>query len=189
MDIDEMTVFREAIQKKGYEKHGDYQRASLAEDDLFIYNKVVEIKPKIIVEIGTWYGLSACVMAKALVDCGMRDSVIYTCDKNNMYIPENPFATMIKFYNMQSKEFLKSLKRDGVKTDLMFIDGRLNEKDANRMYNIFNGLRTYMLHDYFIDKGKFNFEEITKTLWHHNFSVEVPSVIDKYGVFIIKENA
>lgn len=174
------------IRQRGTEKYGDADRSLTESDGVYISGKIAEIRPHTIFEIGTWYGASACVMAKAMKDNGI-DGYVYTCDKHNKYIAENEYSGNIRFFNMISSKFLKTLHRCGVKADLVFIDARLMPRDAVTLRKMFNEKARYIVHDYYYDKGRYNYNAIVDSLWHHSLNVRVPSDEDKHAVFTIEE--
>jgi len=112
-------------------------------DSIFLFQLLSYLKSKTAIEIGTWFGTSASIMA-LLVD------KVYTCDRNNLYVADNP---KIKYYNLQSDKFLRKMAKKKIKADFCFIDARLQKGDAEILLNIIKD--TFFIHDY--EKGKKGF--------------------------------
>lgn len=114
------------------------------EDCDILYDLVVKYKPKVIFEIGTWFGVSAMTMAIAMEDLGI-DGIIHTCDSNKLCSYSHPF---IKSYRDSSTRALKILKKKGVKLDMAFIDGRFYPGDEKRIMRMASKKFLFAVHDY-----------------------------------------
>lgn len=145
--------FEALAQSKDYkgEKYGDKDNlkksgAVSLEDAQFLYNVISYTGCTTAIEIGTWFGTSAIFMAKAMRDAGEKGKV-YTCDKHNVYLEDNPYADMIEYNNMWSDEFLKQLVGNNVSAQFMFIDATIKPKDVKRIKMVLSPLR-FALHDW-----------------------------------------
>jgi len=112
------------------------------EDCEVLYALVKGEDPKVIFEIGTWFGVSAAIMRKAA-----PGAQIYTCDFHNVCILEDDTINRMK---MPSNFALKKLQKRGVKIDFVFADGQVLDGDARRLVKM--GVKTFITHDY--EKGK-----------------------------------
>ena len=116
----------------------------LPEDCDVLYDLVIKYKPKVVFEIGTWFGVSAMTVAVAMEDAGI-DGKIYTCDSNKLYSYSHQF---INSYSDNSTRALKILKNKGVKLDMAFIDGRFYPGDEKRIVRMANRKFLFAVHDY-----------------------------------------
>jgi len=110
------------------------------QDAYLLYWMVKTFKPKKILEIGTWFGTSAAVMRE-----GCQDTEVFTCDKNNVFVCEK--MDRIHYHNMGSTPFLKKMRADGHKFDMVFMDGRFYPKDERRVLKLMRR-PIYATHDY-----------------------------------------
>ena len=140
-------------------------------DSYALYHIVSKIRPRVIVEIGTFIGTSASIMAMAMRDLGI-DGKIYTCDKNNIY-GGGEHDGMIKYHNMKSEKFLKLLLKMGVRADMFFVDASLSEGDEKIIRLIKNGRIVYANHDKMLPKGVRNMDRINRVI--PNCEVSIPS--------------
>lgn len=153
--------FKEVAKVKGRDnpKYADpdnmIDTGAVPEEDCFLlYSLIQEWRPNTIVEIGTWFGTSAMIMAKAMIDAGIQGR-IYTCDKHDVYCPGEPYSDLIKYKNMQSGEFLKRLLKKRVAADMFFVDASLKGNDHKLIRKLRNGKLRFVGHDYH-QKGKRN---------------------------------
>jgi len=130
------------------------------DDCYFLYKVISKFKPEVIVEIGTWVGTTAYVMAQALLDSGVEGK-IYTCDKHKEFTYWEEYPN-IKYYNMWSGDFIKKIK--GIKIDFLFADGRLFKSDCKKLYKMFRNKAVFMTHDIYDRKGKNNFQRMEKVM-------------------------
>ena len=89
------------------------------------------INAKIIIEIGTFVGYSAAYMALKL---NSSDLVVHSIEKNPDYfkiakhnILIHNLENAVKLHKGNALEFLSKIESDGLKADLVFIDGKKSE--------------------------------------------------------------
>ncbi len=133
----------------------DESGAITENDAMYLYDLVKKYKPKIILEIGTWFGTSAAIMAQGMIDTGISGH-IFTCDKHDLYMPRKPYASMIHFKNCKSDKFIPKLK---IKIDMAFIDARMRKGDAKQIIKLFKGKIIIAVHDRGWEKGALNVKE------------------------------
>lgn len=130
----------------------DYNTGSLPVDDAFELYKVVKFfQPKVIAEVGTFIGVSANVMNLAmerLVD-------IYTCDHSNninLVVPN-----IFQYPNTTSPDMFADMATKNVKADIVYLDGRLTEKDFEPLAKIVHTDTVFVLDDFEgVEKGVVN---------------------------------
>ena len=121
----------------------EYKTGSVPYDDaLELYKIVRAFQPNNIAEVGTYIGVSALVMNMAmerLVD-------VYTCDMSNDIDLSSP---NIHQYPMKpSHEMFADMAEKGVKVDLVYLDGRLSDKDIEPLLKIIHGQTVFVLDDF-----------------------------------------
>ena len=136
-------------------EEADYNTGSLPYDDAVdLYKLIHFFQPHTIAEVGTFIGVSTNVMAKALEDFSYR---IYTCDSAND-IEVNPTNKLIEQYpRCTSTDMFTDLAEKGVKVDLIYLDGRLSQSDAEPLSKIVHDKTVFVLDDFEgIEKGVTN---------------------------------
>ena len=112
---------------------------SILESDVeVLYDLMVKHRPKVVIEIGTWFGTSAMVM-----DAG--DNFVYSCDKHNVRVYE---SESVKYFNCTSDVFLDQLRKQGVKADLIFVDAGMFRGDDKRIGKVMRDEFVFVTHDY-----------------------------------------
>ncbi|MHC4726115.1 MAG: class I SAM-dependent methyltransferase [Planctomycetota bacterium] len=117
------------------------------EDCYLLYSLVCRWRPKTIVEIGTWFGTSAVIMARAMMDVGVEGK-IYTCDKHDVYVPLSSYEPNVKYYNMHSEKFLKKMIGRKLMADMFFIDASLKKGDQKSIKELSGRPIRIVGHDY-----------------------------------------
>jgi predicted O-methyltransferase YrrM len=87
-----------------------------------LYLRIVceRVRPIVAVEIGTFIGTSALVLASVAAR-------VYTCDKDNDAMPSTERITC--YPQTSSTIMLAELAQQGIKADLFFFDGRIQDAD------------------------------------------------------------
>jgi hypothetical protein len=126
-------------------------------DAKYLHKIVSAIKPSTIVEIGTWFGTSAVIMADAC-----KSAKIYTCDKHNVYVENNPYSDRIFCLNMLSKGFLAKLIEEKIFPEFIFIDAKIKDGDEKMICKF--GCNKIAVHDWNTGgkKGRHNINAILK---------------------------
>lgn len=104
----------------------NYNTGSLPYDDAVdLYTIVNYFKPRVIAEVGTFIGVSTCVMRMAATS-----AAIHTCDfSNDMQV--SPNDTGITQYPLTSSlQMFQRLKIKDITPDLVYLDGRLTKDDV-----------------------------------------------------------
>jgi len=112
--------------------------AITVDDAQILYDYVKENDIKVVLELGTWFGTSAYVMALA-------GAHVITCDKNNVFVEYEPLVDKVSYFNMLSTEFLKQNKG---KFDFVFADASLKAADPKMIKKAFSGPIRFATHDY-----------------------------------------
>ncbi len=125
----EFTELPEALQKllrqmEEFEKQFSAVFAVDRETGLYLYDQVIELKAKKILELGTWRGASSLYMAAALEQLGggeitTVDVMTTRYDDATRNIDESGYRNYIKQVKQDAGEFLKE---DKTKYDLIFLD-------------------------------------------------------------------
>ena len=133
------------------------------EDCLMVYAMVRYYKPHAILEIGTYIGTVTNVMMQAMFDNGSRTGIIYTIDKNNVYVPLEEYKGNVVYYNNISTKIVKRLKHNHVTIDFCFVDAGLKDDDARMIKKMMKNGVVFVTHDYKDgEKGVRNVEQMVK---------------------------
>jgi len=152
--LSKILTKRKEIIQDGIDR-GFRDRSITEEDCRYLYELLAISKPRVVIEIGTWTGVSAMFLA----ECGAK---VYTCDKAKAYSQKH---SGIKYYNCWSTEFLKKIKNKGVMADLVLLDGRLLDCDKKRLLRVVKDKACIITHDYVPgSKGARNFDLLKREL-------------------------
>lgn len=124
-----------------------------ADDAVLLHGIVRAFRPRAILEIGTWFGTSAGVMAST-DGCEVR-----TCDRNNVYCTGGPGAERIFYHNLPSSAFLELQVKRGWKAQFAFVDARLRKADPPLLRRVLERGSPIALHDFEPEmKGERNYK-------------------------------
>ena len=114
------------------------------EDCYYLYETCLEYKPKKILEIGTYVGKSAYAMALG------SDCEIHTVDRNrDRFVVHEGFERIKRYPNTRSIKFWE-LGITGF--DLVFVDGWMEVKDCEKMFENTLDNFWFLCHDYYPNK-------------------------------------
>lgn len=130
------------------------------EDAVDVYQVVKLFNPKVIVEVGTYIGISTEAMRIAA-----PDATIYTCDMSND-IDVSLDANIIQYPKQTSHQMFEDLAAKGVKADFVYLDGRLSASDVEPLGKIVHERTVFMLDDFEgVEKGVSNAMLISHANW------------------------
>lgn len=119
---------------------------------LYLRAIVDVVQPGVCVEVGTFIGTSALVLAAT----GAR---VYTCDKDNDVMPSGDGITT--FGKTTSTEMLRALVARKAFVDLWFFDGRIQLEDLSMIEEMSHQRTVYAFDDYEgREKGVINVERM-----------------------------
>lgn len=138
---------------------------------LYLRCLVERIRPRVVVEIGTFIGTSALVLAST-------GATVYTCDKDNAAFPGTD--QIICYPKTGSTAMLTDLVAKRVQADLFFVDGRIQPEDLALIAQL-SGTRTvYAFDDYEgREKGVINVEAMRPIA--RDYQLRTPPV-DVFGL-------
>jgi predicted O-methyltransferase YrrM len=140
----------------------DESGAVSLEDAKFLYDYVKRNAPKNILEIGTWFGTSAYVMAS------LPYVTVQTIDQHDVFVKIPGYA--VAYCHGKSKDALPVLVGNGFRYDMVFCDASLLKGDAECIINMCRPLR-FLTHDYVKgQKGYENIKRMKKLLDSHKIS-------------------
>lgn len=129
------------------------------EDARFLSDIVQKHRPKVIVEIGTWFGTSAYAMAFAMRVADIYGH-IFTCDTKDLFMPglctrDGRLLENVYYKNLKSTKMLKQMLKIGIKIDFVFCDGQVSPKDWRLIMKLFGDNPMFVAtHDRDLKKGK-----------------------------------
>ncbi len=119
---------------------------------LYLRAIVERIKPRVCVEIGTFIGTSALVLAST----GAR---VYTCDKDNAAFAST--GTITSHGRTTSTEMLTGLCQLRPSVDLWFFDGRIQDVDLPMIHALSSPSTVFAFDDYIgHEKGVINVDKL-----------------------------
>lgn len=122
----------------------DYNTGSLPVDDAFeLYKAVRFFQPKVIAEVGTFIGVSTRTMREAV-----SSAKIYTCDASNDIIVSEKDTALWQYEKTPSHEMFAQLAEQGLKVDLVYLDGRLSQQDVEPLTKIITDNTVFILDDF-----------------------------------------
>jgi predicted O-methyltransferase YrrM len=141
---DRVTLIRQLVDEAEFRRvKADYNTGSIEPAEaLELMDLAERITARVVIEVGTFIGLSATALASAsCVD------VVYTCDCSNDCLPND---TKIRTYpKTSSTQMFRELVARKVRADLCFFDGVLSQYDADVLLNALTHQGTvYAVHDY-----------------------------------------
>lgn len=130
----------------------DYNTGSVGVQDACELYRVVEFfQPENIAEVGTFIGVSTSVMRLA----SSFKSKIYTCDYSNSI--DLGMIGVVQYKGNASHNMFIDLASKKLKVDLVYLDGRLSEKDAEPLAQIIHEKTVFVMDDFEgIEKGVAN---------------------------------
>jgi hypothetical protein len=129
----------------------DYKTGSVPYDDAVELYKVTKFfNPKRVAEVGTFIGVSTQTMVLAC------DPIyIYTCDYSNDINLND--EGIVQYPKIPSHEMFADLASKDVKIDLVYLDGRLSDKDVEPLSKIIHADTVFVFDDFEgIEKGVIN---------------------------------
>ncbi len=119
----------------------------LPDERAFLYNAVIERKPSIVLEVGTWKGGGSTLqIASALAS--NNKGVLYTCEVDPALYTEavnnyssSRFRDYVKFHNKPSTILIESMIKNNNIPDFVFFDG---PEDSDLNINDFKLLDQYL---------------------------------------------
>lgn len=98
----------------------------------------VELKPRVIAEIGTGLGASTFAL--------QASQVLYTCDKNHDLVPSSD--RVVTHPKGLSTAMFESMLKRGLSVDLFFFDGRIHAADMPLIQLLSHPTTAYVADDY-----------------------------------------
>jgi predicted O-methyltransferase YrrM len=125
-------------------KEAEYNTGSLPAEDAFELYKVVKFfQPKVIAEVGTFIGVSTLVMDLATGTTAQ----IRTCDVSNR-IDLAHFGNIEQYFHTPSHEMFADMAKEELKTDLIYLDGRLSQQDVEPLNKIIHDKTVFVMDDF-----------------------------------------
>ena len=157
-------------------KEADKPTGSLSvQDAIDVYRVTKLFNPKVIAEVGTYIGVSTEAMRMAA-----PDATIYTCDMSND-IDVGLDANIIQYPKQTSHEMFSDLVTDGVKVDLVYLDGRLSPEDMAMLRKLIHDRTVFVLDDFEgVEKGVAN----AMFLANPNWMMVYPHELGKTAILI-----
>lgn len=149
------------------------ERSTSLPDCLFLWLLVREYQPRTIFEIGTFVGTTAAFMAEA---SGLQ-AQIHTCDKARVYRQTPRYEGIIEpMPGQHSAPASRTLRKQGLRPDLVFADGRIDWRTARNIAAMMHGSSVFATHDYVAgDKGEHNLRRMERRLRNRGYRALTPT--------------
>lgn len=112
------------------------------QDACELYRVVEYFQPSTIAEVGTFVGVSTSVMRLAT----SFKSKIYTCDYSNDI--DLGMLGVNQYKMTASCDMFLDMAKKGIKVDLMYLDGRLSDKDFENLNAIIHDKTVFVFDDF-----------------------------------------
>lgn len=157
--VNELRVLRTAAEMR--RARAEFNTGSVNEVSSVILKLLTDkLKPKVVVEIGTFIGNSTYAMQSA--------GHIYTCDHDNDCVDSTERITC--YPRKSSVEMMGQLVDHGIKADMFFIDGRLRYADIPLILRLAKPSTVFVFDDYRgREKGVTNVEFVRPYYAKHKF--------------------
>ena len=120
----------------------EYNTGSVPYDDAVDLYKIVKFfQPSNIAEVGTFIGVSTRTMQLAA-----PHAHIFTCDVSNDI--NLGLVQVTQYPKKPSHEMFEDLAKQEEKVDLVYLDGRLSEKDIPHLTNVIHNETVFVLDDF-----------------------------------------
>ena len=145
----------------------DYNTGTISHDAAWDLYKIAHyFKPRFVAEVGTFIGTSTVALAD-----GMGGGDIYTCDAaNEIILEKHPYTMITQFTKKSSTEMFNTMVNRGLKADMVYLDGRLQDADYSILGIITKPETVYILDDFEgVEKGVINAANLMRSLMptHH----------------------
>lgn len=149
------ALVRIASRNEPLRQKADYNTGSVSIDAMMaLYSVCHFFKFELIAEVGTFIGNSTCAMALG----SSSKTPIHTCDySNDLNIAGLYTKNIIQYPKTSSSDMFIKMANEGLKADMIFLDGRLSPKDFNILGSVISD-DTFFIFDDFegIEKGVAN---------------------------------
>jgi predicted O-methyltransferase YrrM len=139
-------------------------------------------RPQVIVEVGTYLGRSglSLLMGARTALAGVAEPILHTCDMSANEAQFGAYKEQVNYFGKQkSTEMFAELARRGVKADLVFFDGRLQNEDLPLLHQLLKLETVYAFDDFEgNEKGVFNSDVVSKLLGGGMYIIYPPTLAD-----------
>ena len=120
----------------------EYNTGSVSYNDAVDLYKVVKFfQPKVIAEVGTFIGVSTRTLQLAA-----PLKPIFTCDMSNDI--DLGLTSVTQYRKKPSHEMFEDMVNKEIKADLIYLDGRLSEKDIPHLLNVITPDSVFVLDEF-----------------------------------------
>jgi hypothetical protein len=145
---EEIAICKIVEEQQHLREQADYKTGSVpVEDAIDLFLIVKYFQPKVIAEVGTFIGVSTMVMDLATGTTAQ----IRTCDvSNRIDLPLYPEQSKLieQYFHTPSHEMFKDMAEEGLKVDLVYLDGRLGKEDIEPLSKIVHDDTIFVFDDF-----------------------------------------
>lgn len=162
-------------------KYADYDTGSINETSVWtLFSIACYFKPRNIVEVGTFIGKSTAALLNGTREAFVKDVRMFTCDvSNDIKLTDSeswsPGHAQLKQYQMASQTVFKLIADEGVRADLVHLDGRLTPADIDPLKEIVHDKTLFTLDDFEgLEKGVVNAQLLLDAFGHQYYLLIYP---------------
>lgn len=166
--------FEQSVALESLRKDAAYNTGSIPISQSYIlFLLTLFLKPKRVIEIGTFIGRSTLSIAKAM-DQYCEDGEIHTCDfSNDIRLPWDGKARITQYPLTSSGQMLEKLEGP---FDLIFLDGRITDLELGRLSELLTENSVVVLDDFEgMEKGVINLIKLRQTIKFQSYFLIYPT--------------
>jgi hypothetical protein len=172
------SLLAETVLLENLREQADYNTGSISTSAIWsIFSSCLYFQPKVVAEVGTFIGKSTFAAASAMDVATKNSSGIFTCDSSNdIKLNLKTKTPIIQFPKTASTDMFTELAKKGIRCDMLFLDGRLQEADLPLLSLILHDQSVFLLDDFEgTEKGCINSMLIMQSLDKTHHLVYPPS--------------
>lgn len=159
-------------------EQADYNTGSISTAAIWsIFSACLYFQPQMVAEVGTFIGKSTLALAAAMDQVGDETLGVFTCDfSNDIELNLDTRTQVTQFRKQSSTEMFDKLARQGLRCDLLLLDGRLQDKDIGILSAILHDQSVILLDDFEgTEKGCVNAMVLMSSLVETHFLLYPPT--------------
>jgi hypothetical protein len=171
-------LMQNALSLEERRSQADYDTGSISTAAVWsIFSACLYFQPKMVAEVGTFIGKSTLAIASAMDLCRHEVFGVFTCDfSNNIGLNLGTRTPIMQFPKQPSTAMFSQMVKDGIRCDILLIDGRLQEADLDLLPSVLHEQSVILLDDFEgTEKGCVNAMVLMQSLSKNHYLIYPPS--------------
>ena len=171
-------LMQKALSLEALRDQADYNTGSISTAAVWsIFAACLYFQPKMVAEVGTFIGKSTLALAAAMDQTGNENLGVFTCDfSNQISLNLDTRTNVTQFPKQSSTDMFAELARQGLRCDLLLLDGRLQDDDLRLLSAILHDQSVMLLDDFEgTEKGCVNAMVLMRSLAETHFLLYPPT--------------